>query len=150
MGCTRSIAVLLIPSLQNSYSVKCLKHHRCLLCRDASGNKLVEIVADKSRPLVLRFSDNTAEQLPLFIDLDAALAKLRIAADCGKETVSILTHGITCTTLVTDSQTLGRCWRGKLDLKQEVAGKVCGNSLTVVLEVFKQLTRQLPSNACST
>ena len=73
-----------------------MDHHCCLLCRDATGTKLVEIVADKSRPLVLRFSNDTAEQLPLFIDLEAALDKLRIAAGCGEASVSILTYGITC------------------------------------------------------
>ncbi len=37
---------------------------------------LVEVVADKGRPVVIRFSDGTARELPDCMDITDALAKL--------------------------------------------------------------------------
>ncbi len=45
---------------------------------------LVEVVGDKGRPVVIRFSDNSAEELPFCIDIPDALAKLVASADCGE------------------------------------------------------------------
>ena len=57
--------------------------HQCLLCRDASAVKLIELVADKNKPLVSRFNDDSAEELPVHMDIAQAVNKLREAADCG-------------------------------------------------------------------
>ena len=57
--------------------------HSLCLCREACGSKLVEIVADKGRQLVLRFSDDTAEQLPVCMDISEAVDKLKASANCG-------------------------------------------------------------------
>ena len=54
-----------------------------LLCRHASAVKLVEIVAMKGEPLCLIYSDDSAEQLPVCVDIALAVGKLREAADCG-------------------------------------------------------------------
>ena len=54
-----------------------------LLCRGAPAVKLVEISADKGKPVVLRFSDDTTEQLLVCMDLVQAVSKLREAANCG-------------------------------------------------------------------
>ena len=45
---------------------------------------LVEVVADKGRPVVIRFSDHTARELPDCMDIADALAKLTEFVDHGK------------------------------------------------------------------
>ncbi len=45
---------------------------------------LVEVVADKGKPVVIRFSDGSAEELPDCMDITDALAKLTEFVDRGK------------------------------------------------------------------
>ena len=66
---------------QNSQKVA-LKHASCH--RQLPNRMLVEVVGDKGRPVVIRFSDNSAEELPFCIDIPDALAKLVASADCGE------------------------------------------------------------------
>ena len=63
-----------------------------VFCRDAAAIKLVEIVADKGRQLVLRFSNDTAQQLPVYVDIDAAVDRLKQAAGCGETFFFTLTY----------------------------------------------------------
>ncbi len=44
---------------------------------------LVEVVADKGRPVVIRFSDGSARELPYCMDITDALAKLTESVDHG-------------------------------------------------------------------
>lgn len=44
---------------------------------------LVEVVADKGRPVVIRFSDGSAKELPDCMDITDALAKLTEFVDHG-------------------------------------------------------------------
>ena len=45
---------------------------------------LVEVVADKGRPVVIMFSDGSAEELPDCMDITDALAKLTESVDHGE------------------------------------------------------------------
>ena len=48
-----------------------------------ASKMLVEVVADKGRPVVIRFSDGTAKQLPDCMDITDAVAKLTESVDHG-------------------------------------------------------------------
>jgi len=50
---------------------------------------LVEVVGDKGKPVVIRFSDSSAEELPVCIDIPDALAKLVASADCGEDCLTL-------------------------------------------------------------
>ena len=54
-----------------------------LYCRKLPGAELVEVVADKGKPVVVRFSDESTEQLGVCMDMAQAVSKLREAAGCG-------------------------------------------------------------------
>lgn len=58
---------------------------KCLLHRDAPAVKLVEIVAIKGKPLTLLFTDNTAEELLVDVDIAQAVDKLSKAVSCGEK-----------------------------------------------------------------
>ncbi len=45
---------------------------------------LLRWVGDKGRPVVTRFSDSSAEEMPVCMDIPDALAKLVASADCGE------------------------------------------------------------------
>ncbi len=64
---------------KSSYSIHASGHRRL------PARMLVEVVGDKGRPMVIRFSDNSAEELPVCIDIPDALAKLVASADCGEK-----------------------------------------------------------------
>ena len=57
--------------------------HRHWLCRDVPAIKLLEIIAGKNKPVLLRFSDDSVQQLPVYMDIVEAVDKLREAAGCG-------------------------------------------------------------------
>ena len=65
----------------------CRIHASCH--RQLPARMLVEVVRDKGRPMVLRFSDSSAEELPVCIDIPDALAKLVASADCGEDCLTL-------------------------------------------------------------
>lgn len=66
---------------QNSQKVA-LKHASCH--RQLPARMLVEVGGRQGRPVVTRFSDSSAEEMPVCMDIPDALAKLVASADCGE------------------------------------------------------------------
>ncbi|DBA81224.1 TPA: hypothetical protein ACH3X2_007037 [Trebouxia sp. C0005] len=55
---------------------------------------LVEVVGDQGRPMVIRFSDGSAEELPVCIDIPDALTKPVASAGCGENYLTLLQHSV--------------------------------------------------------
>jgi len=72
---------------QSSGKYSCSKRASCH--RQLPARMLVEVVGDKGKPVVIRFSDSSAEELPVCIDIPDALAKLVASADCGEDCLTL-------------------------------------------------------------
>lgn len=79
-------AVLVQQAVCEVLASLCAVTQQCLPCREASTAKLVEVAADQGKPVVLRFNDDSTEQLGVCMDMGQAVSKLREAAGCGKAT----------------------------------------------------------------
>lgn len=72
-------------------------NHQHLPCRDEPAVKLVEIIAAESKPVLLRFSDDSIQQLPVDLDIAQAVTKLREGAGYGMVSSSYVTTARTFT-----------------------------------------------------
>ncbi|DBA96941.1 hypothetical protein WJX77_002788 [Trebouxia sp. C0004] len=74
----------LLPNAVKAAILQCLENNQTDIGKDTqmlasssrrlSAKMLVEVVGDKGRPVFIRFSDNSAEELPVCIDIPDALA----------------------------------------------------------------------------